>query len=192
MKHTARRSRNALMARKLQAMLPRLWRFGLFLTQDACEVPLLIELTLQALIERSDRAVQNEPCLRVMIFREMCSIWAERAQTLECLRDGADCVGLKCNCREGRPTGEDGRPNNVVTATAMLPDCHRAMVLLTCVEGLSREQTAYVLDAPIDIVESVLTRARIRLGAELIACKQCVDADLAPVDVDVEGAGRRP
>jgi RNA polymerase sigma-70 factor, ECF subfamily len=83
------------------------------------------------------------------------------------------------------PVGEDGRKTidrrltlaRVLAAMEMLPEDQRAVLALVCVEELSYQETATLLEIPIGTVMSRLSRARRFLHAKAIQGLATLEAD---------------
>ena len=150
------------------AMLPRLRRFARALSKSREDADDLV----QAACERGLRAIGSwEPGTRLdsWMFRIMRNLWIDqvRRRKTENVADLPD--------PGGELTGEDGRQvvesrlelAAVRTAIANLPDQHRDVLVLVCIEDLSYREAAAILDVPVGTVMSRLARGRQALAAVL-------------------------
>ncbi|MDR7008903.1 RNA polymerase sigma factor [Paraburkholderia strydomiana] len=151
-------------------MLPRLWAFALRLSGDRGDAEELVhEASLRAL-ERVHQLEPGKSPLNLMFsiihsvwindmharnIRKRCSFeWDDRL--LEVLANPVD--------RQQQPHPVH---TQIVDATQRLPEAQRVVLLLVAVEGMTYQQTADILEVPIGIVMSRLSRARQAVGAML-------------------------
>ena len=145
----------------LVALLPRLRRFALGLTTDAERADDLV----QAACERAlTRGHQWQPGTRLdsWMFRIVQNLWIDQLRGQSRIAPIEDeelqnIEGEDWNARiESQITLE-----TALAAMATLPAAMRSVLMLVCVEGLSYQETAAVLEVPVGTVMSRLARARI-------------------------------
>lgn len=145
----------------LVALLPRLRRFALGLTSDAERADDLV----QAACERAlTRGHQWQPGTRLdsWMFRIVQNLWIDQLRGSSRIAPIEDeelqnIEGEDWNARiESKITLEA-----VLAAMATLPPAMRSVLMLVCVEELSYQEAAAVLEVPIGTVMSRLARARI-------------------------------
>lgn len=145
--------------RGLTALLPRLWRFAMYLTRDTAAAEDLVQATcLRALEKASQYAADTK--LDSWTFTIMVSIWKNTLRSASTRKTDAtadvDSVAL---------AGIDGADlsvyaRQVLDVAARLPAGQRAVIALVCVERWSYKETAAALDIPIGTVMSRLASAR--------------------------------
>ncbi|SEP77704.1 RNA polymerase sigma-70 factor, ECF subfamily [Solimonas aquatica] len=152
--------------RQLLALLPRLRRFALTVSQAEHEADDLV----QAAVERALRhAAQWTPgsALDSWMYRIIQNLWRDELRAhrrrAESLDDTDELVG------------EDGRDSHVQSlqwqelrlAMRSLPEEQRVVLNLVVLDGMSYQQAAEFLEVPIGTVMSRLARARARLAERL-------------------------
>ncbi len=160
-------------AAQLIALLPRLRRFGAALAGSLDAADDLV----QSACERAFRAPDRfEPGTRLdaWMFRIMRNIWIDqrRAQGRGLGRAGPATsepeVLESIMGEDGRDVTEARLKLDKVRATlATLPEEQREVIAAVCVEGLSYQEAAAMLDVPVGTVMSRLHRARRALGMRL-------------------------
>ena len=156
---------------QLIALLPRLRRFALGLTGAPADADDLV----QAACERAlSRLHQWQPDTRLdsWMFRIIKTIWIDQWRSQQAhgeqveLEQAEPLVGSN-----GRHVTEVGNTlEAVLRAMEQLPDDQRLALILVAVDGLTYEEAATVLEAPVGTIMSRLARARRRLH-ELLAGK---------------------
>jgi RNA polymerase sigma-70 factor (ECF subfamily) len=155
-------------AEELVALLPRLRRFA----RSLCGDQALADDLVQGACERALKAQhQWEPGTRLdsWMFRILRNLWLDgvRKKRSEGVSEPVDDMkGL---------AGEDGRQvahasllaGAVMQGVAALPEDHRRVLTLVCIEELSYREAAEALGLPIGTVMSRLSRARRALAAGL-------------------------
>ena len=150
---------------ELPTLLPRLWRFGLVLARDPAVAEDLVQATCVRALERSSQFAIGTRLDR-WLFTILRSIWinqlrAQRIRTGHGLVD-ADKVLVT--------DGEQEIETNILAGQVLkhaleLPEAQREALLLVCVEGLTYQEAADVLNVPIGTVMSRLAAARLKLSA---------------------------
>jgi RNA polymerase sigma-70 factor (ECF subfamily) len=155
-------------ADELVALLPRLRRFALSLCGDRALADDLVQGACERALKARD---QWEPGTRLdsWTFRILRNLWLD---------------GIRKTRSEGvtQPVdetldlaGEDGRrvahasitASAVMRGVASLPDDHRRVLTMVCIEGMSYREAADALGTPIGTVMSRLSRARRALAEGL-------------------------
>lgn len=152
------RSGAAEVKRELTALLPRLWRFALYLTHDQRKAEDLVQSSCLRALEKASQ-YQAGSQLDRWVFSIAASIWKNA------LRSDSREPGTSRDV-EGLPfSGVDTTEiktfaQQVLQRVADLPDGQRAVVALVCVEQWSYKETAEALDIPMGTVMSRLSTAR--------------------------------
>lgn len=151
---------------QLVALLPRLRRFALTLTQSAHEADDLVQAGVERALRHADRWEPGS-ALDSWMYRILQNLWRDE---------------LRAHRRRNEPLeedtevmGEDGREVNLQqlqwaearSAVAALPEDQRVVLTLVVLDGLSYQQAADVLEVPIGTVMSRLSRARARMAERL-------------------------
>jgi len=151
----------------LIALLPRLRRFALGLTTDADRADDLVQAACERALTRGHQW-QEGTRLDCWMFRIVQNLWIDqlrgesRNQPIE--DDELEKFeGEDFNARiEAQLTLE-----MVLKAMATLPAQMRSILMLVCVEGMSYQDAAAVLEIPIGTVMSRLARARLAVHRNL-------------------------
>lgn len=154
--------------RQMELLLPRLHRFALALTAREHEADDLLQMTCERALSRS---AQWNPDTRLdsWMFRIMQTIWFNE------LRARQVRARHKPELEHRHATSVDGEQHAEARALlrrvheeiARLPEEHRVVLLLVCVEGLSYREASEVTSTPIGTVMSRLARARLALMRRL-------------------------
>jgi len=151
---------------QLVAMLPRLRRFATGMTGNRDQADDLVQAACERALSRLN---QWQPGTRLdcWMFRIVQTVWIDMKRKEK--RQGQH-FGLDQAQELASPGAEDLADlrlmlGDVRRAIAALPEAQRAVLLLTCVEGLPYREAAEVLDLPIGTVMSRLARARKQLNA---------------------------
>jgi RNA polymerase sigma-70 factor (ECF subfamily) len=156
-------------ATELIALLPRLRRFARSLTGSADRADDLVQAACERALRAADRF---EPGTRLdaWLFRIIRNLWIDglRAHGQDPSRhlpiEAAETVANA----DGPARIEASLTLAKVRAgIAELPEQHREVIVLVCIEGLSYRDAAEVLDVPIGTVMSRLARARAKLAEML-------------------------
>lgn len=155
-------------AEELIALLPRLRRFALSLCGDRALADDLVQGACERALKAQD---QWEPGTRLdaWTFRILRNLWLDgvRKKRSEGVSEPVDdMIGL---------AGEDGRQvahasiaaGTVLKGVEALPEDHRRVLTLVCIDELSYRDAAEALGVPIGTVMSRLSRARKALAASL-------------------------
>lgn len=143
----------------LSRLLPRLWRFALYLTRDNITAEDLVQSTCLRALEKASQYTANTK-LDSWTFTIMASIWknsrraasktnTETIAEIDAIPfDGVDIAELNIFAQQ------------VLKEITKLPDGQRAVVALVCVEGWSYKEAAETLGTPIGTIMSRLANAR--------------------------------
>ena len=150
------------------AVLPNLKRFALSL----CRKPDIAEYLVQITVERALRARhQFDPTTRLeaWLFRILRNAWIDMVRRDATRGEGVDIHDTPLADPVDSVAQTDDRMmlQAVQAAMTTLPEDHRAVLHLVCVEGLSYAETAQTLDIPRGTVMSRLSRARIALAKKV-------------------------
>ena len=144
--------------RELTALLPRLWRFALYLTRDQQKAEDLVQSSCVRALEKASQ-FQAGTNLDRWVFAIAASIWKNALRSdSRAPRTSDDVEDLPFR---GVDTSEiKAFAQQVLRHVANLPDGQRAVVALVCVEQWTYKETAAALDIPIGTVMSRLSSAR--------------------------------
>jgi RNA polymerase sigma-70 factor (ECF subfamily) len=152
--------------RELVALLPRLRRFALTLSQAQHEADDLVQAAVERALRNADSWTPGT-ALDSWMYRIIQNLWRDE---------------LRAHRRRAEPLdevtevmGEDGREVNLKqiqwaetrAALASLPEDQRLVLSLVVLDGLSYQQAAETLDVPIGTVMSRLHRGRKGLQKKL-------------------------
>jgi len=160
--------------------LPRLRRHARLLTGDASRADDLLQDTLEHAARKAHLweapAVERVPgaalraWLLTLMHRRFLNQWRdEQAARMESLDEAYEAQAaqapheLHASHWQHRPHEQLQLRLDLERGLAALPPAAREVLLLVCVEELSYEATAQVLDVPVGTVMSRLSRARERL-----------------------------
>jgi RNA polymerase sigma-70 factor, ECF subfamily len=148
---------------ELIGLLPRLRSFALGLTLDATSADDLVQAGCERALARRH---QWQPGTRLdsWMFKILRNLW------IDTIRARAPIVDVEHEELEMMP-GEDWNARieaemtleQVTRHLAKLPEGMRSVLMAVCVEGLSYDEAAQLLDIPIGTVMSRLARARVAL-----------------------------
>ena len=145
--------------RDLTKLLPRLWRFAIYLTRSNASAEDLVQSTCVRALEKATQYTANTK-LDSWVFSIMASIWKNS------LRAGArittdESVDVDAIPFTGINVAElTTFAQQVLDSVSRLPEGQRAVVALVCVERWSYKEAADTLDIPIGTVMSRLANAR--------------------------------
>jgi len=144
--------------RELTALLPRLWRFALYLTRNQQKAEDLVQASCVRALEKASQYRAGSDLDR-WVFAIAASIWKNA------LRSDSRTPPTSDHVEELPFRGVDTSELNafaqqVLRHVAELPDGQRAVVALVCVEQWSYKETAAALEIPIGTVMSRLHSAR--------------------------------
>jgi RNA polymerase sigma-70 factor (ECF subfamily) len=152
----------------LQALIPRLRRFGLALTGSPVEADELLQGACERALQRSGQ-LRDAGRLDAWMFGIMRHLWidelrARRIRHHEGMEAASDLVG-----QDGEALVESRMTLAAVRRSlAELSADHRMVLILVCVEGLSYRQAAEILGVALGTVMSRLSRARAELQEKLV------------------------
>ena len=142
---------------RLEQEIPRLRRYARALTRNAVTADDLVQETLVRAL-RKEHLWQAGTNLRAWLFTIMHN---QNVNVRRAMRD--DTVDLE-NCSESLTATTDPTASHQLReldhALAQLPEEHRQVILLVGLEGMSYEEAAAILDAPIGTIRSRLSRGR--------------------------------
>jgi len=151
----------------LPALLPRLWRFSLRLTQNHHDAEDLLQRSCVRALERWEQLQPGTSALS-WLFSITHSVWLNevraRAIRARCAAPWKDELSETVADVNAPHPAETVLHQQVIDAVGQLPDAQRAVMLLVAVEGLSYREAAKVLGVPIGTVMSRLARARLSIG----------------------------
>lgn len=145
--------------RDLPGLLPRLWRFALYLSRDNATAEDLVQSTCVRALERAGQYDAGSR-LDSWAFTIMSSIWKNELRSRSTRQRHAQQLDLKEPPQEVSLPDMTIRAREVLSELQKLPDAQRATVALVYVEGYSYRETAHILDIPIGTVMSRLANAR--------------------------------
>jgi RNA polymerase sigma-70 factor (ECF subfamily) len=149
-------------------MLPRLRRFARSIAGDTDRADDLVQGTCERALRGID-GWQAGTRLDSWLYRIMQNLWIDEVRKRKTrgseqpIEEAFDLAGEDgSRVAEGRLTASD-----VMRALDRLPDDQRAVISLVCIEDLSYQEAASVLDIPVGTVMSRLARSRLALGDTL-------------------------
>ena len=151
----------------LVGQLPRLWRFGYYLTGSKEAGEDLVQATCERALSNSHQW-GGESRLESWLLAIMNSIWKNQLRAQK-VRTGKALVDPETHLTyDGAHSMEVRlRTRDVAKAAGQLPDNQRTMLYLVYVEGYSYQETADLMEVPIGTVMSRLARARLFLADQL-------------------------
>jgi len=166
------------LAAELAALLPRLRRFARTLARHPEDADDLVQSALERGLGRLD---QWQPGTRLdsWMFRIVQNLWIDwlrspagrlRGEHVP-LDDAAELAGA-----DGRDAEARVDLQRTLSAMQRLPHDQRVVVALVCVESLTYQEAAAVLEIPVGTVMSRLARGRQRLHALLQPATGAADA----------------
>ncbi len=163
----------------LQELLPGVWTFALRISRDPRDAEDLVHRAYLRALERMDELKPETAPLNWM-FSIVCSLWFNDVR----VRSGRHRTSQEWNERfikaiagpAAHPPASDVTKRRIVAAVEQLPDAQRVVMLLVAVEGLSYDETANVLDVPVETVMHRLSRARRTVGAQLFFTRKATAA----------------
>ena len=153
---------------ELPLLLKKLWRFALRLTRNSQDSEDLVQRTCARALEREAQVRAIDSNIG-WLYSIMYSIWMNE---LRSRRNRGRFFTDWNDDFDVRTTGWGSNPETtvhlrqVVAEVERLPQNQKTVMVLTCVEGLSYQEVADVLDVPIGTVMSRLSRARQIIGAK--------------------------
>ena len=154
--------------REIVELLPRLRRLARALARDVADADDLVQLTVERGLARSGQWIPGTR-LDSWMFRIMKNAWIDegrarsRRAAVFAPEEAGDHVGDDGAARmEDRLAARD-----VERAMLRLPEDQRIAVALVLVEGLSYQEAADVIEAPVGTLTSRLVRGRAALVAHL-------------------------
>lgn len=153
---------------KLIELLPNLRRFAISLCKSSDIANDLVQITCEKALLNRDR-FELGTRMDAWLFRILKNSWIDRIRrtktqgTVIDIDDAHDLVG-----HDGaKETEQRLALNEASRAIAKLPEEHREVLVLVCVDELSYREAAQVLGLPIGTVMSRLARARKKLSSIL-------------------------
>lgn len=157
------------MTDRLEAYVPRVYRFALRLTGD---VDLAEELTQETFLRawRKRSGLRDPRAVRVWLFRITANLWNDqlRRRRQKVARAGPLVDQLESRLPSPEQTlveADDLR--QALRELNALPDRQREVLYLCAVEGLSLDEAADILDIAKDAVKSSLCQARRKIRERL-------------------------
>jgi RNA polymerase sigma-70 factor (ECF subfamily) len=147
----------------LSEYLPRLWRYGLALSNSRDVAEDLVQAACLRALKQA-RQFQTGARLDRWLFAILRSIWLDelRARRVRVGRGFAEADQVPFD--DGEQLEENIFVGQVLVAVHGLPMAQREAVLLVYVEGMSYSEAGEFLGAPIGTIMSRLAAARIALG----------------------------
>lgn len=152
--------------RELVELLPRLRRFAAVLTKSHADAEDVVQAAVERALRHADSWRQGTR-LDSWLYRIMQNLWRDELRAhrrrAEPLESHTDIVGA-----DGREvTIQHILSSEARAALDELSEEQRVVIALVVLEGMSYQQTADILDAPVGTVMSRLARARAKLATRL-------------------------
>jgi RNA polymerase sigma-70 factor, ECF subfamily len=154
----------------LPALLPRLWKFALRITDDQRDAENLVQLACAHALEGAYHLQPDTAPLRCM------SAMIRATRITEVLSRARESSRLKLDDhlieeglgRRGCNPEQDVMYSQIVDAVRVLPEFQRVVLLLIVVEGLSYDEAAQTLGVPIGMIMGHISQARQDIGARFV------------------------
>ncbi len=144
----------------LLTLLPRLRRFAMSLTGSAVEADELVQDACERVLRRNDQ-IRDQTRLDAWMYGILRNLWADELRSRRVRRHESVDTMPDMAGDDGRITTEGSLAlADVRRALAALPVEQRAPIMLVCVDGLSYQEAANILNIPIGTVMSRLSRGR--------------------------------
>jgi RNA polymerase sigma-70 factor (ECF subfamily) len=167
----------------LAGLLPRMRRFAYALSGDIHRAEDLVQ---EAYTRAFTHLEQFQPGTRLAswMYRIVRNVWLNEQRALRSRGATVDLDGGP------EPVGEDGRTvtesrltlGRVLDALSRLPREQQELVALVCIEGLSYQEAAEVLEIPVGTVTSRLARGRRTLYEVAVEGSGALRGDHDPVN----------
>ncbi len=154
----------------LVELLPRLRRFAYGLTGQRDEADYLVQAACERALERADQW-ETGTRLDSWMYRIVQNLWYDRLRSRKRRGESVDVDAIEPLADEQAHRTPELRSElaHVTAALAQLRPEHCELIMLVCVEELSYQEAADVLQIPVGTVMSRLARARLQLHALLVA-----------------------
>ena len=151
---------------QLIALLPNLRRFALSLTRSAATADDLVQITCEKALANKDGFAEGTR-FDAWLFRIMRNSWIDQLRKEKTAGTQVDLDALiDIQGDDGGARAESVLMLKATRAAIMdLPDEQREVLMLTCIEELSYQDTSEILGIPIGTVMSRLARARKKLAS---------------------------
>ena len=179
-------NRNNNVAEQLPHELEALWRFANRLARQPDEASDLVQQTCLRALEQQHR-YKERGSMRSWLFRMAHNLWLNRM----CSREARDRQAVTADMNEAqvidianfRQTGENASGpeakmffEQIYTMVSALPEEQRLVLELVCVEGFSYRETAEILNVRLGTVMSRLSRARLKIGRQVLIAENATEA----------------
>ncbi len=157
-----------LFNQEMIALLPRLRRFTRALTGSADTADDLVQSACEKALARQHQFKQGTR-LDSWVFQITRNHWIDQ---LRSKANQATVIDLD-DWLDNEQAGVSGKQeihmslDKVESALQQLPEQHRSILVLVCIEGFSYQETADMLGLPLGTVMSRLARARVKLAGIL-------------------------
>jgi RNA polymerase sigma-70 factor (ECF subfamily) len=162
--------------RELLTILPRLRRFATALTGSREQGDELLQATCERALSRID---QWQPGSRLdsWMYRIARNLHLNELRSRKARGEHLTLIEDRDAPREDGVAATESRLefSQVRELVARLPEEQRTVLLLVCLEGLSYQETASILDLPVGTVTSRLGRAR-------LALKECLGGEVPAIE----------
>jgi RNA polymerase sigma-70 factor (ECF subfamily) len=149
------------------ALLPRLRRFGIMLSGSTIEADELVQAACLRAFERIDQ-LRLATRLDAWLYRIMRNIWIDGRRSAKARRHEPLEAAEHVSGGDGQEIADQRHTLAAVRrALSELPEEHRTVAVLVCVDGLSYKEAADVLGIPVGTVMSRLYRGRQALHEKL-------------------------
>ncbi len=188
---------------QLNTELDALWRFALRLTGNPTDAEDLVQRTCVKALENAHR-YQPENRLRSWLFRIEHRAWLNVLRARRVRQNySAKVASVSQDSNPSANNAEAGSFDHpqtpestlelqqVLAAVEALNEPQRVVVILVCVEGLTYEEAARVLDVPMGTVMSRLSRARKQLACTQQVSHHFSDNRKSGVELSVVRPSRR-
>lgn len=173
MHRRAMSEKSADLAAAVPAIVPRLWRLGLYLTGNSRDAErLVLHACSGALSNVTPDGVDRPPL--ITLFSAIFACWKAE---IEARQRYWHAIGVTCHQSYESATQEVAVDETEMaslqrlrTAVGQLPVNERAAMLLAYVEGFSHQEAADILGIALGTVTALLASARFKLGMQFDSC----------------------
>lgn len=148
---------------ELQTHVKSLHRFATGLAGNPTDAEDMVQECLRRILDRMDRGAEIEN-LRAYLFQTLRNVHVDLCRKRSGRGDEVPAESEMIEAVSVPPNQEDRlRCGDIADALDRIPTDQREIVLLVCLEGLSYEEVAEILEIPVGTVRSRLHRGRAAL-----------------------------
>ena len=153
------RARKEMLKDRLVDLLPRLRRFAAGIAKDRESADELVQAACERVLSRFDQ-FRDGTNFESWVFRVLYTCWLDGLRRLKSQSLYSRSALYEAGIERKRREVTIDATLDIKKALGLLPEEHRAVIMLVCVEGYSYAETADILGIPAGTVASRVTRAR--------------------------------